>query len=104
MAKLYGPVGFAETVLTSPGVWEEKIVEHMYYMEQNRVSRRLQNSGDLNDDVNITSEFSFISDPYADNNFSMIRYVKFMGVKWKITKVDVQSPRLILIAGGVYNG
>ena len=104
MAKLYGPVGFAETVLTSPGVWEEKIVEHMYYMEQKRISRSLQNSGDLNDDINIASEFSIIADPYANQNFHMIRYVEFMGAKLKITNVEVKYPRLILTAGGLYNG
>lgn len=104
MAKLYGPVGFAETVLTSPGVWEEKIVERKYSMEHNRIGRRLQSSGDLNDDVNITSEFVIISEPYINQHFHSIRYVEFMGAKWKITNVEVKYPRLILTAGGVYNG
>ena len=27
-----------------------------------------------------------------------------MGAKWKISKVEVQYPRLILTLGGVYNG
>ena len=27
--KFYGPIGYAEMVETSPGVWDEKITEHM---------------------------------------------------------------------------
>ena len=32
-----------------------------------------------------------------------MRYVEFMGAKWKISSVEVQYPRLILTVGGVYN-
>ena len=31
MAKFYGPVGYAETVETAPGVYVEKITERMYF-------------------------------------------------------------------------
>ena len=30
MAKFYGQVGYAESVETTPGVWEEQIVERDY--------------------------------------------------------------------------
>ena len=104
MAKLYGPVGFAQTVLTSPGVWEEQILERKYCMEHNKVGRRLQSSGDLNDDVNITGEFVIVAEPYVNQHFHAIRYVEFMGAKWKISNVEVQHPRLLLTAGGEWNG
>ena len=94
MAKFYGAIGYAETVETAPSVWEEQITERNYYV---------QNSGQVNDDVNISNEFSIIADPYANENFHTMRYIKFMGAKWKITNVDVQYPRLILTVGGVYN-
>ena len=103
MAKFYGAIGYAETVETAPSVWEEQITERNYYVEVNRNSRRLQNSGQVNDDVNISNEFSIIADPYANENFHTMRYINFMGAKWKITNVDVQYPRLILTVGGVYN-
>lgn len=32
-----------------------------------------------------------------------MRYIEFMGAKWKITNIEVQYPRLILTVGGVYN-
>lgn len=103
MAKFYGEIGYAETVETAPSVWEEQIIERNYYVDVNRNNRRLQNPGQVNDDVNISNEFSIIADPYANENFHTMRYVKFMGAKWKITNVDVQYPRLILTVGGVYN-
>lgn len=104
MAKYYGPIGFAESVESAPGVHVEKIVERNYYGELVRNSRRLQSANQLNDDINISNEISIVADPYADKNFHMMRYIEFMGTKWKISNVEVQPPRLILTVGGVWNG
>lgn len=104
MAKFYGKVGYAETVETVPGVWEEKIVERDYYGDLISNTRRLQSADQLNDDVNISNKISIISDPYSNQNFHAMRYVEFMGAKWKIQSVDVEYPRLILSVGGVWNG
>ena len=103
MAKFFGAIGYAETVETTPGVWEEKITERNYYGDLIRNSRRLQSSEQLNDDINISNEVSIVSDPYANANFHSMRYVEFMGAKWKITNVEVQYPRLKLTLGGLYN-
>jgi hypothetical protein len=32
-----------------------------------------------------------------------MKYIEFMGARWKITSVEVKHPRLILTIGGVYN-
>lgn len=104
MAKFYGVIGYAESVETKPGVWEEQITERMYFGELVRNTRKLQtSSGQLNDNVNITNEISIVSDPFAIQNFHTMRYVEYMDTKWKITNVEVQYPRLILTLGGVYN-
>lgn len=104
MAKYYGQIGFAESVESAPGVYIEKIVERNYYGELVRNSRRLQSANQLNDNINISNEISIVADPYADKNFHMMRYIEFMGTKWKISNVEVQPPRLILTVGGVWNG
>ena len=104
MAKYYGKIGFAESVESAPGVHVEKIVERNYYGELVRNSRRLQSAHQLNDNINISNEISIVADPYADKNFHMMRYIEFMGTKWKISNVEVQPPRLILTVGGVWNG
>ena len=104
MAKYYGKVGFAEQVQVSPGVWEDKIIERNYYGDLIRNTRRYQTADKVNDDLNISNEISIIADPYARLNFHKLKYVEFMGAKWKVSNVDVQYPRLILSVGGVYNG
>lgn len=104
MAKFYGIIGYATTVESKPGVWEEQIVERNYYGDLTRNSRRLQSTEYLNDDINIANEISIVADPFAYNNFHAMRYVEFMGAKWKISNVEVQRPRLILTVGGLYNG
>ena len=104
MAKFYGAIGYGKSIETSPGVWEDQITERMYSGDLIRNSRRLQSSGNVNDDINISNQISIIADPYANENFHLMKYASFMGTKWKITDIEVQYPRLILTVGGVYNG
>lgn len=103
--KYYGMIGFETTEETAPGVYREIITERPYYGDLTRNTRRLENVSDqLNNSINISNEISIISDPYAMQNFYTIRYVEFRDVKWKVTNVEVQFPRLILSLGGIYNG
>lgn len=104
MAKWYGVIGYAETVETKPGIWEEQITERNYYGDLFRNSRRLQSTDKVNDDINISNQLSIVADPYAINNFYSMRYAEFSGAKWKITDIEVQYPRLTLTLGGVWNG
>lgn len=103
MAKFYGSVGYAETVETAPGVWKEKIVEYPYYGDLTLNTRQLQSAETLNDNINIANEISIVADPFARQNYYRMRYVEFMGAKWKISKVEVGYPRLKLTIGGLYN-
>lgn len=103
MAKYHGKIGFGISSEIRPGVWKDTIVEKTYYGDiiQNYV--RNENAQQVNDNVNISNRFSIISDPFATQNFHSIKYLEYMGVKWKVTSVDVQYPRLVLNVGGVYN-
>ena len=103
MAKFYGIVGFAEQVENVPGVYGEEITDRPYYGDLIRNTRRYESASQLNDNLNIANEISIIADPFSYQNFHAMRYVEFMGAKWKITTVEVQYPRLILTIGGVYN-
>lgn len=104
MAKWFGTIGYAETSQTTPGVWTENITEYAYYGDLTRVSRRLESSGSVNDNINVANEISIVADPFANQNFHAMRYVTIGGAKWKISSVEVQYPRLILTIGGEYNG
>jgi hypothetical protein len=85
-------------------VWKEVITERNYFGDVLKNTRRLKEGENLNDDLEVNNLISIISDPFASQNFHKIRYVKWMGASWKVTLVDVQSPRLILTLGGIYNG
>lgn len=104
MAKFYGVIGYAVTKMTEQGIYEEQIVETEYVGDVIRNTRRLRDGSKINDDINISNQISIIADPYAANNFHTMRYVVFMGAKWKISEIEVQYPRLILTLGGLYNG
>ena len=105
MAKFYGKIGYIETVETSPGVWEEQITERNYYGDMTRNTRRLQTADQLNDNINISNEFSIVADPYAMDHFHSMRYIEFSGTRWKVSNIDASMyPRLILTTGGLYNG
>lgn len=104
MAKFYGEIGYAIPKETSPGINVEEIVIKNYYIDIIKNGRSLQNTGSVNDGISINNSFSIIANPYATENYFFMRYITFNGVKWKITNVDVQTPRLIITVGGVYNG
>lgn len=103
MSKFYGPVGFIETKETTPGVWEEVVTEEFFYGDILRKNVKNISSGNVNDDVDISNEISILASPYAMENFHLMKYVGYMGAKWKITSIDIQYPRLNLSIGGVYN-
>jgi hypothetical protein len=105
MARFFGRVGYSigptETV---PGVWVEGIVEREYYGDVVQNIRRLQEGPSVNLDITVQNSISIVADAYAMQHFSAIRYVEWAGVLWTITTVEVQSPRLLLRLGEVYNG
>ena len=103
MAKFCGVIGYAVTKETEPGIWEEQIVEVEYFGDVIRNTRRINAPGKVNDDISISNQISSIADPFANNNFHAMKYVVFMGAKWKVSEVTVEYPRLILSIGGLYN-
>ena len=104
MAKWFGKIGYATTQETRPGVWEPLIEEKEYYGDTVRNVRRLENAAKVNDDIAVAVDISIVADPFAYNNFHTMKYVEYMGSKWKVSSVDPQYPRLVLTLGGLYNG
>lgn len=104
MAKFYGVVGYGYTEETTPGVYEEVLTEKKYYGDVERNTHRWDNGQSLNDNLNINHHISIVADEFAYKHIGAIRYLIWMGTRWKVTNVEVQRPRLILSIGGVYNG
>lgn len=107
MAKFAGTIGYVETVETEPGIWEEKTTERTYSGDLIKNYGKHENSGGVNDNINISNEISILADPYATEHFFAIRYAKFdmpkLGGAWKVINAEVAYPRIILSIGGVYN-
>lgn len=103
MAKFYGPVGYLITEETRPGIWTERTVEHKYRGDLIRNTRKLQASDEFSDDITLTNEISIIADSFAYENFHLMKYVRYMGVNWKIISAEYKRPRIILTTGGIYN-
>lgn len=103
--KFYGNVGFwMGSKETKPGFFKPVIVEKIYSGNVNWNNRHFQTTENQNDDIRLNNQISILSDLYAQENFSSIRYVVWNGVKWRVTNVEVNYPRLVLTIGGVYNG
>lgn len=103
--RFYGKVGYSTgNVQTSPGVWKDNVAEFTYIGDVVRNSRQLQEAAKVNDDFAVNNSISIVADAYANENFFAIRYIEWAGTKWIVSDVLVQSPRLILRLGGVYNG
>lgn len=103
MARYHGAVGFVNSKETAPDVYSSDLNERKYTGDVTRNTRRLENPGQVNDNVVVNNLISIVGDTYAFQHFFDIRYAKWMGVKWKVTNVEIQRPRLILTLGEVYN-
>lgn len=104
MNKWFGKIGYANTSEVRPGVYEEVITEREYYGDVVRNTKQTENSGEVIDDISVSVSISIVADPFAYNNFHTMKYVDYMGSKWKVKTVDPQYPRLVLSLGGLYNG
>lgn len=104
MAKYYGKIGFGlADEETAPGVWNPVPVEKSYSGDVLQNFMRHEVGESVNDNITISNQISIVGDPYAYQNFHSMKYIWYMGTRWKIMNVDVKYPRLILTIGGVYN-
>lgn len=105
MAKWFGKIGYSETVETAPGVWTPTDTVREYYGDVIRNNTRWStNSESTNDNLTVNCQISVVADPFAINKFHSIKWIEFMGTKWKVTTVEPQFPRLLLTLGGEWNG
>lgn len=103
--KFAGKVGFwIDETEVKPGVWKSSIIERDYFGDVSLSYRRFQPSDNQNDNFSTNSRISILSDLYAQQNWTSIRYVVWNEAKLKVTSVEISYPRIVLEVGGVYNG
>lgn len=99
-----GNVGYIIQKETAPGVWIEEAIERKYYGDVLRHSNRWEDNSRFNGNTILSNDISILADEFSYQNFQWMRYVEFMGAKWKIDSIEVERPRLRLKLGGLYNG
>jgi hypothetical protein len=104
MARFFGKVGFGQTQNQGNGVHNVVVQYREYYGDVEHNSRMTLKDQKVNSDLTTSNTISIVGDSHANENFSAIRYVEWAGTRWEVTDVTVESPRLILRLGGVYNG
>lgn len=103
MARFYGKIGFGITKEDKPGVYQLVITEKPYYGDVIKNHQSYEKGEGLNDNFNINSTFNILADKFAYENFGAMKYIEYLGVKWKIKTADLDYPRIILTVGGLYN-
>ena len=101
-----GKIGYVKTVQdeNDDSLWKTETTEKLVYGDVLRDTRNNEKSSYLNDNFTITNQFSIVADNYAYHNLQYIKYVEYLGVKWRVTSVDaLPRPRLVLSVNGVYN-
>lgn len=104
MSRWAGDIGFMETDPTRRGVHQETIVTRHYRGEVLRdYSSNFQTvAGQVNPNLKVSAVISITADPYINYHFSTIRWVEYMNVKWCVSRVAPQYPRINLTLGDVY--
>lgn len=106
MARFHGEVGFGKDAEDPPGsgIWKQQVTEVTYFGEVTKNVRRAVDGETLSTNLTINHIVSVVADDSAIQQLSFIKYVRWAGAVWEVTKVESQRPRLILTLGGVYNG
>jgi hypothetical protein len=105
MARYKGVIGVKqEAVETSPGIFEESIIELPVTGEMRRQSLRWL-SGELSQDkVNAGHQLSIIASEASITGMMDVVYITWQGKKWVVKTIEYQRPRINLTLGGIYNG
>lgn len=103
--KFSGKIGFySGDEEVRPGVWRPKIEERPYAGDLLEDNRRFQYSSEQQDaEFNVQNRISILADLYSRTNWPSIRYVEWNGVKWTVSAVKVQYPRITITLGGYYH-
>lgn len=104
MARFSGTIGFGESVLKSPGNWEDVITARPYKGEVKRFNSQFRADDQVSGEVSVSHSISVVADQYAIDHLQGIRYVNWNGGDWVVTSVQLNHPRLVLGLGEVYNG
>lgn len=102
--KYFGKIGFwLEDYEYKPGRYKSTMVEKDYYGDVLTYKKRRQDNQQVNNNaLQLNNQFSILADTFAQEHLGNIRYITFSGIKWSVTNVTIDYPRLTLDVGGEY--
>ena len=104
MAKFAGLVGYVTQKESEAGVWLTETGGRKMRGGVIRVASSFNANEKVNEDIVMQQRISLVGDPYAFANFATLKYVTYLGVKWKVMSIEITRSRLIVTIGGVWNG
>lgn len=103
MARFAGLVGYATQVESVPGVWSSDIKPRLMKGDVIRQSSNSQNGDKVNNNISLNHRVSLVGDAYAFGNYYDIKWIEIDGLKWSVSSVEIQRPRIIVTLGGLWN-
>lgn len=105
----YGKIGYQVDLQTAPGIWDNQIIEKVYYGNTKKLSSSWNNipindGSTYNTTPQLSLQISIVADPFAYENFSKIKYIEYMGQYWSIKSIVPEEHRLLLTIGEIYTG
>lgn len=104
MAKFSGLVGYVTQSETVPGVWTPVEITKPMRGDVIRQSSNSQNGDKVNSDITLSHRVSLVGDAFAFGNYFNISWLELYGMRWSVSSVEIQRPRIIVSLGGVWNG
>ena len=101
--KCSGKIGYARAEETSPGIYQEIIVEKQYYGDIVRNSTQILDSNTINSSIKLNNSISVLCNNYISDNLGCVRYMTFKKSKWKISSIEIKDNRIIFTLGDLYN-
>lgn len=97
--KYSGRLGFVLTEQTSPGTWTPRTEIRQVTGDVVQRTIRENDTQSINPDVIFDQQISFLYDTFMTQNMFVLEWIEWAGKKWKISKIDIRPPRMIVTIG-----
>lgn len=102
MSRFSGLVAYITESEIAPGVWGPTETTKVMKGDIIRQSSNSQNGDKVNSDITLNHRVSLVGDAFAFGNYYNIKWIQIDGLKWSISSVEIQRPRIIVTLGGVW--
>lgn len=97
--KYHGKLGFVLTEQTSPGTWTPRTEIREVTGDVLQRTIRESDAQTINPDVTFDQQISFLYDSFMTQNMFVMEWIEWMGKRFKISKIDIRPPRMIVTMG-----